>query len=386
MPSPEKNQKRPLRVLFDANPLLNEKTGVGYFTSSLIEHLARSYPDSIELVGHYFNFRGKKQPAALPKASNIHYVSTQLFPTKLLNILRRAGIELPIEYFARTKADVHLFTNFVSFPSLDKTPSMLFVHDTSFEDVPSFVADRNGSFLRRFVPVSINRASIIVTISNFSAARIKTLYSPKKKIEAVAVPPNKPLKSSNEVLRSLHIPKEYLLFVGTIEPRKNIETLLDALPLIYEKTQISLVLAGGKGWKDDVIQEKLKKLEHQGIPVISTGYVTDEQKAALYSGAKLYIQPSHYEGFGMPILEAMSYGLPVVCSDIDVFKEVAGESALYFSAPSSKSLADTVLKAMSNNKQSELRTRSKQRIAAYPTWDHVSRQVYKELRAIANFE
>ena len=106
------------RMLFDANPLVsNNKSGIGYLAERLIDSLAKTHPDNLELVGHYFNYLGRKDVSRLPARPNLRYKSTTLVPTKLLNILRRIGIELPYELFARTKADIVLFPNFVSMPT-----------------------------------------------------------------------------------------------------------------------------------------------------------------------------------------------------------------------------------------------------------------------------
>lgn len=367
-----------MKLIFDANPLLGKKTGVGYLTESLVECISNKYGNDVEFIGHYFNFLGLKDESGLPKSDKIRYKRSILFPTKLLNILRKIGIELPYEIFTKTKADVHLFTNFVSMPSLFKTSTALFIHDLSFVDLPQYVASRNGEFLRRFVPKSLKRATSVFTISEFTKKRIIEEYKYDRSIIVIPVPPEKIKETRVDKLINLKIPEKFLLFVGTLEPRKNIQNLLDAYSNIYKSTSISLVLVGGKGWNDESIEQKIQKLKEEKIPLITTGYVTESEKTALYKNATLYIQPSHYEGFGMPILEAMNMGAPVACSNIPVFKEVAAEAAVYFNQNDITDIQNKVISLLKNdNELSKLRVLSKKRINEYPDWDKVAELVYK---------
>ncbi|QQS18939.1 glycosyltransferase [Candidatus Saccharibacteria bacterium] len=116
-----------------------------------------------------------------------------------------------------------------------------------------------------------------------------------------------------------------------MEPRKNLVGLIDAYqklkPIV--RNQYALVIGGGKGWKDDEIISSLNRLRASGATIFQTGFVSDKERAALYMGATLYVMPSHYEGFGMQLLEGMTYGVPMLVSDIPVLREVAGDAAAY---------------------------------------------------------
>lgn len=366
-----------MKLLFDANPLLGKKTGVGYLTESLVETFSEGYGDEIEITGHYFNFLGLKDESGLIQSNRIKYKRSIFFPTKVINLLRKTGIELPYELFTKTKADIHLFTNFVSMPSLYKTRSALFIHDLSFIDLPQYVSTKNGEFLRRFVPISLNRADDVFTISEFTKKRIIEEYGYEKNINVIPVPPEPVEDADTRELERFNIPDKFLLFVGTLEPRKNIQNLLDAYPGIYEKTGFSLVLAGGKGWNDEDIDQKINDLKNKHLPLITTGYVTTPERTALYKNATLYIQPSHYEGFGMPILEAMQQGAPVACSDIPVFKEVAADAAIYFDQNDVNDIENKIVSLIKSGDLEKLKELSLARIKEYPTWKDVAKIVYK---------
>jgi glycosyltransferase involved in cell wall biosynthesis len=373
------------QLLFDANPLAsNSKSGVGFLTQRLIEALADVAPTELELTGHYFNFLGRKDIMdSLPSRPNLRYQTTTLVPTKLLNGLRRIGIELPFSLFARTSADIVLFPNFVSMPTRKNILHVLAVHDLSFVDCPQYVSERNASYLRRWVPISIRRANIVLTISEFTKSRIMNEYGvPAENIHVMAVPPATKAAADTSVHAKHHIDMPYMLFVGTLEPRKNIETLISAYEKLPDaiRQKYALVLVGGKGWKDESIHAKIAELQASGHNVIWTGYATEAEKSALYEKATLCIQPSHYEGFGMPILEAMSYGKPVLCSDIEVFHEVASDAAAYFATEDPDDLATKITQIIDDPARlADLSAKASTRAMAVPDWPAVASALYARI-------
>lgn len=379
-------KNKPLKIIFDANPLSGKKSGVGYYVEGLVQSLSETGGSDIELVGHYFNFLGRKNVDHLPLAANIRYVESRLMPGKALSLCRRLGFQPPYELFTKTRADVMLFMNFVALPSLFKTKKVVFVHDLGFVDCPEFVQVKNRMFLKSWVPVSIKNSDLVVTISEFTKSRIRSKFHVSaKKLHVTPIPPViNPGPRAGSITR-FQIPGKFILFVGTIEPRKNISTIVNAyekLPLTLQ-TEYSLVLAGGKGWNDEEILEKITKAQDRGLHIILTGYVSEAEKTALYKQSALCLQPSLYEGFGMPILEAMSYGKAVICSDIEVFHEVAQNSALYFDPSSSESLKAAIEKVLSNPKLlSELEKAGISHINSYLGWDQVTADLWGKIKAL----
>lgn len=343
------------RIIFDANPLATgKKTGVGMYTQRLIIALAESYPDT-EFIGYYFNFLGRKK-LELPKAENITYKPIVLYPGRVLYLLRRFGINLPVEFLAKTNADIALYPNFLSQPSLTKIKSFAVLHDLSFIDHPEYASDRNRKDLERFIPKTIERCSGIVTVSEVSKQTIADTYNyPADKILVTPIPPEKKHevsdKKATEIISKFGVKKPYILYLGTLEPRKNLMKLLEA----YEQNDklnstYELVLAGGTDWKFEQILAKINAMQAFGLRVTHCGYVTNDERAALYQNASVYVLPSHYEGFGMMILEAMQYGVPVAGSDLPVFHEIAKDAMLYFDKDSAQDISKTLLNVL-NNKQ-----------------------------------
>ena len=379
-----KNKK--LRIAFDASPLLVNKTGVGYYIERLVANLAQKYPKDIELVGFYYNFIGKRKVAGFPTAPNIHYRPIRLMPGKIIYQLRRWGIEVPVELFIKEKVDFILFPNFLGYPSWRHTPSAPVIHDLTYLDLPQYVAAKNGSDLRRFVPKEIDRSSFVVTVSNFSRdGLVKNYGVDPQDVVVTYIPPQefKPYsqKECESALKDAGITKPYILFVGTIEPRKNIPSLIDAYQGLPNniRDKYSLVIAGRIGWNCDKEIERLKLAQNQGLDVHHLGYVDDKTKAVLYQKATIFAHASEYEGFCMPLTEAMSHGVPCCLSDIPVFHEVAGDAALYFNHKNIASITSCLQKALEPNKLKSMGQASSKRAGQF-NWDDVSQKLLNAIK------
>ncbi len=375
--------KKPFRLLFDANPIINgNKSGVGYYTYYLIEALAERYPLELQLVGHYFNFLGRKQNITLPKTPNISYKQSRIVPGKILSITRKLHFQPPLELFFKQRADAALFTNFVSLPSLFHTPTHIVVHDMCFEDVPEYVAEKNRRFLHEFVPKSIKKAHQIITISEFSKNSIMQHYGVNSdNIVITPIPAEQLLSPSNEADITSIVSGNYILFVGTLEPRKNILGLVkgyEQLPAKIKK-EFALVLAGGSGWYFEETLSYIKNLIKNGENIVLTGYITDEQKNSLYRHASVFTSASHYEGFGMPVLEAMSCGTPTVISDIPVFREVAEDASVYFDKDDPASVAQALADTLSDNALRSTLIAKGNAIAASYSWKKVAEDLYNSI-------
>jgi glycosyltransferase involved in cell wall biosynthesis len=375
--------KKPLEILFDANPLVNgNKSGVGYYTFYLIDSLAKRYPEDIKLTGHYFSFFGRKSGVDLPKAPNISYVESRIIPGKVLSLTRRLGFQLPLELFFKRSGDAALFTNFVSLPSIFKIPKLVAIHDLCFEDVPQYVTEKNRRFLHRFVPRSAKSATTIITISKSTQRAIESHYNiPAKKFFITPIPPGKQSAGKTIDLKKFGIKEGYVLFVSTLEPRKNVIGLVKGYTLLPEhiKKNYPLVLVGGTGWHMEENLQYITDLQQKGENIILTGYVSNDERASLYSEATLFVMPSHYEGFGMPILEAMSYEIPTAVSDIDVFHEVAGDASMYFNKDDSQSIANVVEQLLTDPKAcNDLVKKGKTLLRTYD-WEKVVEELYQEI-------
>lgn len=384
-------KNKPITVLFDANPIAQSgKSGVGYYTYRLIDALAKNYPDDLKLIGHYYDFLGRKGNPELPQYPNLSYRTTKLVPGKVFNGLRRKlHIETPLELLARARGDVLLFPNFALSPSLYGKPRIGAIHDLYYLDRPDHIQAKNLDFLRQYVPKTAKQADLILTVSRFSKQTLaKDFNVNPDKILVTHVPPHPqplmPKTEAQKVLQKMKITKKFILAVGTLEPRKNFAQLIAAYGLLDKalREQYSLVIVGGGGWNNVDLLDAADSAQKQGLDVIMPGYVSEEQKAAFYALAQMVVVPSLYEGFGMQLLEAMEVGAPVVASDIPVFHEVAGEAALYVNPADTQSIADGVAKVLTDQKlHKQLAKKGLKRVGEY-SWDAIAADVYNGIKGV----
>ena len=214
-------------------------------------------------------------------------------------------------------------------PNLPGVPSLPVVLDMSSFRVPQHQARRTKIFEHTLMGRAISRHPLIFG-SQAAATDTQGVFPNAR---GVVVPPwfaqrRSPLMGSQAALDGLGVRKPYVLMVGTVEPRKNVLLAARVVGSLRERGRdLRLVLVGRRGWSSDDELSALRELERQGT-VIWPGYVTDEQRDALYSDASALLMPSIYEGFGMPLVEAMAAGVPCCCSAIPAFKEVAGDAAI----------------------------------------------------------
>ena len=348
---------KPIKIVFDANPLAQTNlTGIGAYEKRLIESLSGESGERIKLIGYYYDFLGKRDKTNLPKAKNIEYKKIIFYPGSVVNLLRRFGIKIPLEFLAKSKADIGLFPNYLSHPSILGAKIIPVVHDLTHELYPQFMSPKNQADLHRFLPKTLSRSSALITISENTKKDIIKLYGYKKEILVTPIPfENKDTTDfyTKEFLKNKYgFKRDFVLFVGTLEPRKNIIKLVDAF---CKHTQLSnnytLILCGGIDWKFDKIIKKISEVQAKGYSVVYTGFVDNKTRNSLYKHCNCVVMPSIYEGFGMPILEALSFDKPIAISDIPVFHEVAEGSAYYFNKESLDSIGNTIWDAVKSNKK-----------------------------------
>ncbi len=365
-----------IKLLFDVSPLTNSrKSGVGFYTERLLHALATRYPNELHIVGHYFNFLDRKD-VALPGYPNVEYRRTKYFPSKLINIMRRFGIEPPIELFLRYKGNFIIYPNFTSYPSLRHTPSAAVIHDLGYLDCPEYLQAPNRRFLERYVPRSLKRTRFTITISKVTQNALVKHYGIANDdflITPIPVPATNVQPTQPKVVTG-----KFILFIGTLEPRKNFINLVRAYMLLPEnvRNEYGLVLAGGTGWHVKQEMDEIEQLQNDGANITTTGYFSDSEKEWMLKNAALFVQPSHYEGFGMPILEAMDAGLPTLVSDIEIFHEVSDDASLFFDQDEPQSIADAISKVINDPElQQKLRKLGHEQTKKHD-WNTIAEQLY----------
>jgi len=235
-------------------------------------------------------------------------------------------------------------------PPLAPCPVVTTIHDLAFEHLPETFNRRSWMQLRLTVRRTARKAAQIITVSEYSRRDISNTY--KIPGERITVTPEAasekffPVTDENElktIRESYGIGRDYILSLCSIQPRKNLLRLIEAYSLLrgssVDGKLPQLVLAGKRGWLDNETIRAAQSESGAG-DIVFTGYVADGHLNALYSGATCFVYPSYFEGFGLPILEAMKCGAPVIAGNRTSIPEVAGEAALLFDPFDTNSLVE----------------------------------------------
>ncbi len=243
---------------------------------------------------------------------------------------------------------------------------------------------REQDYHRFAVQHAINSQAAIITVSNFSRDEIQTYYHvPTERITVIHNGFN-PVAAANQdttILERFNIHQPFLLSIGRLEQKKNTPRLIDAFAQLCQQTDYpgQLVLVGTPGYGYDEVQQKIMQYGLQDR-VIETGWLADGDVSTLLHHAQAFIFPSLYEGFGIPILEAMSAGVPVVCSDIPPLREVAGEAAEWFDPTDTNSMVQALERI---TQQADLRsqfiTKGQERVTHF-SWDRTAEQTWEVLK------
>ncbi|MFC1667878.1 glycosyltransferase family 4 protein [Chlamydiota bacterium] len=337
-----------MRIVIDIQPLLHERTGIGHYIYNCVNSL-QEIDTKNDYVLHYFNFLKKNPPIAIINEQFILKRSS-LIPGRLLEKYWKYTIWPGYDFFSGG-ADIFHFPNFIIHP-VKRAKAFVTIHDLSFKVVPEFTEPRNLRYLSSCIESTLERADHILTDSVFIKNQIITEYHySKEKISVVPLgvaPHFKRITDHTKralVKKKYALPDDIILYVGTVEPRKNLATLFEAFSSLknnplFKHTKI--IIAGMKGWLLDYIY---RPLMNSGIEdrVIFTGYVPDEEIPVLMSLAKVFVFPSFYEGFGLPPLEAMACGVPVISSNSASLPEILGDNALFFDPHSPQQLAEMMV-------------------------------------------
>ncbi|MFO7919034.1 MAG: glycosyltransferase family 1 protein [Anaerolineae bacterium] len=261
-------------------------------------------------------------------------------------------------------------------PLLHPCPTVVTLHDLSFYLYPELFPQSKRIYLQYMTRHTIHHAEAVIAVSQSTKRDALRLFPVAEK--KITVIPNgveaqmRPLDDPTPI-RDLHhrydLPSDVLLFLGTLEPRKNLVTLLEAYALLRQRGDIHhhLVIAGGRGWYYEKVYDAAERLGLHGA-VHFTGYVPDEELPLWYNAADLFIYPSLYEGFGLPPLEAMACGTPVIVSNISSLPEVVGDAGLTVDPHDPQALAEAIHSLLSDPARRERLSKEGQAQASKFSW------------------
>lgn len=312
-----------MRIGLDATPLLGRRTGVGRYTAELLNGLAAIGED--DLVATAFTARGAAGlSGAVPAGVTVR---SRRVPARLLRGLWQRW-EFPPVGLSAGRLDVFHATNFV-LPPTGRAAGVVTVHDLSFLHARDAV-DRASLAYRELVPRSIERAEQVLTPSQAVADEVVEEYRvDPARVTAVHLgvdPSWRGARPDRVWAQKRGLPEDYVVAVGTLEPRKNLQVLVDAAAALLREHPggPDLVLVGPAGWGDALNLDRLPAGR-----VHLTGFLDDADLPRVVAGSRALVFPSRYEGFGLPPVEALACGRPVLVSDLPVMHEVLGRHARY---------------------------------------------------------
>lgn len=373
-----------MRVLLNTKPLvLSDKTGVGYYVLRLYQELKRCGIDVVPTLS-------TGSQAFVNSISKVSFHLRRLFPNWPPAFVRQIG-DFFIGSLLRGNIDEPAYDIYHE-TSLDIMPEttakkILNIYDLSFIICPEFLVKDFTDNARTNVIRNAHRADRVIVNTEFIKGEvIDILNLPDWKIDVIPLAPVHFYDFNNrsvlrpEVVRSF-TSKDYILYVGTVEPRKNLKTLIKAFKEIRRKYDISLIIAGRLGWLyDDIIAyPQTLNIEKD---VIFTRYIDEEILGNLYNHAVAFVYPSLYEGFGLPPLEAMACRIPVIISDIPPLREVAGDAAITFNPKDHGELVSAVDRVLSSDLlRSEMVRRGIKKAKEY-SWGRVADLTIKTYKRV----
>ncbi len=355
----------------DYTAAIHQRAGIGRYVRELVRALGEVYPGSdVRLF-----VAGAQQRDLPPYPSGYAYCPSPISERNHARLWHRLRLPLPVELWTGRLGLFHA-TDFSLPPTRRGCRTILTVHDLAFERYPDETMPGMLGYLRQVVPRSVRRADCVIADSEATRRDLIDLYdTPPEKtrvvypgVDARFNPHHTP--SDQKVRARYGLPAGPLvLTVGTMQPRKNHPRLVAACAAAFAQVRepTTLVIAGDKGWSDEIVYAEVERC---GLAerVIFTGFVEDGDLPALYRAATLFVYPALYEGFGLPVLEAMACGAPVITSNVSSLPEVTGpEAALLIDPLDVEAMAGAIVKLLQDADLREtLRQRGIARAAEFP--------------------
>lgn len=341
-----------MKIYIEASSFYGNRSGVGRYSLMLTKELAK-LRNGDEFTLFSFLRPGRTLKLEQEFTGNTRQKFIRWFPGRLFSMLMRNQISLPLELFGISRADIILYPNFISWSSIFNKTRICVVHDVAFLYYPEFIQRKNLVFLKAQLSKSLERSTKIIAVSEATKSDIvKHFHIKPEKIAVVYNAVDTRLFNTEakyntaRTLKKLSLPEKYILYVGNIEPRKNLVGLLKAYQKSYPTHNLPLVVVGARGWNNETINHQFETLKK--LPIYRTEFVDDNELASLYAGAEMFVYPSYYEGFGIPVIEAMASGCPVICSNTSSLPEVVGDAAIMVSPDDIRGISHEITRLANN--------------------------------------
>ncbi|MBP3461180.1 MAG: glycosyltransferase family 4 protein [Bacilli bacterium] len=367
-----------MKIGIDARPLVEKKTGIGTYLNEILKEI-----NKIDKENEYYLYSNKKIVLDFELNKNFkicehsYKIGTFFVLYKLSKILKKDNIDL----FWGTE---HCLPR-----KKEKTKYLLTIHDLALKKMPSvgkfynvliqnFILKKSCDNADKIIAVSKSTKKDLIELLKINDEKIKVIYPNGKQTRKY----NLKESEEREIEKKYNISKNnFLFFLSTIEPRKNIITLVKAFEKLKEKNKnLKLVLSGGLGWKYKKTLKVIEKSKYKK-DIILTGYINECEKEYLFKNASCFVYPSLYEGFGIPILEAMNNNQIVVTSNISSIPEVGEEAAFYYdNVLDSNSLKDTIDKVLklTEEERKEYIKKGQAQVKKF-SWEKCAKEIIDEI-------
>lgn len=367
----------------DGMPLLGRKTGIGYYVENLHESISAHSDVNVQLVCNGFGFSKEIK-------TDSHTLRKFPFPFDLYRTKFKSKVlynAFHIERFAG-RFDVFHGTNYVVLPTI-RAKKVVTIHDLSFVKYPEFVPKTIVDHHTEWSRYSAKKSDIIIVDSYSTGNDLQEYFGvDENKIVCVHLAASsryrfRPRQDVDVIQKKYGLPESFILFVGTIEKRKNVLNLVKAFSLAKKSNSFAekLVLVGGMGLGHE---EVLSTVEELGLrnEVIFPGYVQDEDIPGLYNLASLFTYVSYYEGFGLPLLEAMQSGVPVISSTSSSLPEVVEESGIQVDPDDITELAKQMIYVLTSNEARESMIKNGYSQASKFSWQRAAKETLEVYKSI----
>ena len=358
--------------------------GFGYFTKEVLAVLVKKFPEHQfhfffdRPFSEEFIFASNVQAHVLPPPARHPLLWKYWFDIKVARALKKV------------KADV-FFSPDGQCSLLTKVPQCVVVHDLAFLHHPGSYEKSHGMYYRAFTPKFIRKAQTVLTVSEFSKADIINNYqTPEHKIRVVYNGVKKnfvPMSCEDQMTVKAKYAggTEYFLYVGAIHPRKNLVALLQAFSIFKRRlhSSMKLVLAGRLAWKNNEFMELLKTYKYKE-DVVLTGYLPETELAGLTAAAYAFVYPSLFEGFGVPVVEAMKCGVPVLTSKASSMEEITEGAALYFNPTHIEEIGESLMLIYKDEAGRKKLIEKGLKVAEKFTWERTATEVWKGIESAAS--
>ena len=373
-----------MRIAVNTRFLLHDKLeGVGIVTDEVMKRMAQSHPE--DQFDYYFD---RKYHSRFVQSSNIH--PHVFFPVTRLPFLLRWWLNQPVRKdITKNKADV-FFSPDGFIPLGMSVPKVSMFHDVAYFRYPEHLQPRIRNFYANWIPRFMAYTDHIITVSEFSKTEIIEAY--KVRPEKISVVYNgitdsyQPIGDAQkeEIRKQFTQGRPYFLYLGAIHPRKNVLTLVKAFEQFKaaSPSDYQLILAGRNAWHTKDVFEAIEKSPFKN-EIHLPGYVPTSNAVSLVAAAEAMIYPSLYEGFGLPLVEAMACGVPVICSNVSSLPEVAGNAALLFDPMDVEQLSRHMRSIVTDMQLREILIHQGNERSKDFSWDKTAENIYDILKRVA---